>query len=251
MKFFLEIIDDNYSEEVLEEMINMLDYENLGRVSKEEFSKLAGGKDIHPIGLSFPPVLDLFELMDKEDQEIEAANEKNIKNIESLFVSNNTKMSSLTKDGKSPNLRGLRSFKNATSSATPTPLDSPEKTSNKAGMQKYVPEKTIQSLTKSMPFKSFNTRVDVESENVLNTKMFDYEDHDGEDGDNDDDEEDGSRFKRKDSDGSMGLPLRRMKFRLSAIPIPNMVSGTISNRKHRDLLVLSIIQENRFTVNSY
>mmetsp|Transcript_19163 Transcript_19163/g.16454 ORF Transcript_19163/g.16454 Transcript_19163/m.16454 type:complete len:100 (-) Transcript_19163:926-1225(-) len=60
LRFFLEIMDDNYSEEVLEEMISMLDYENLGRVRYEEFFKLASGKDIHPIGLSFPPIFDLF-----------------------------------------------------------------------------------------------------------------------------------------------------------------------------------------------
>ncbi|KAM3147455.1 hypothetical protein pb186bvf_000262 [Paramecium bursaria] len=76
--FFLDFIGERPTQEEVEEMIRLCDYDGSGEVRFEEFRKLARGDSLAPLGQAFPPSKELVEkrnllnqmMMEKDIQEI-------------------------------------------------------------------------------------------------------------------------------------------------------------------------------------
>lgn len=78
LSFFLDFIGEKATNEEIEEMIRMCDFDGSGEVHFDEFLKMARGLSLTPLGQAYPPNRELVEkrtqlnqmMMEKEIQEV-------------------------------------------------------------------------------------------------------------------------------------------------------------------------------------
>lgn len=61
VSFFLDILNEQATDAELDEMIRMLDIEGTHKVYFEDFRKMAMGKSLSPIGIAYPPTIQMLE----------------------------------------------------------------------------------------------------------------------------------------------------------------------------------------------
>lgn len=61
VSFFLDILGEQVSDAELDEMVRMLDIERTQKVYLKEFTRMAMGKSLSPIGIAYPPTLPMLE----------------------------------------------------------------------------------------------------------------------------------------------------------------------------------------------
>lgn len=61
VSFFLDILGEQVTDAELDEMIRMLDIERTQKVYLKEFTRMAMGKSMSPIGIAYPPTLPMLE----------------------------------------------------------------------------------------------------------------------------------------------------------------------------------------------
>lgn len=61
VSFFLDILGEQVSDAELDEMVRMLDIEGTHKVYLKEFTRMAMGKSLSPIGIAYPPTIQMLQ----------------------------------------------------------------------------------------------------------------------------------------------------------------------------------------------